>query len=378
MGVLLSLGVATATWAQNDHAGHDHDHAAHDHSEKIENGETHAEHPEHDNHENHAENDDHDGHDHSTAKTHGEASKEHSDHGGHDDHSDHDNHSAHSDHDDHEEGVVSVSDAVLREFDITLAKAASGTLHEEVILPGEIQFNREQLAYVTPRFAGTVTAINARLADTVEKGQVLATLESTDTLRPFEVKAPFSGTVVAYDITPGETVEAGIPLFTVADLTSVWADLRIYQRDLNKVRRGQRVVIVNGHGGPSFTGTITYIAPTIDEHTRTGLARVVVDNEGGEWRPGQFVKGSVSIEEHQADIVIPRSAVLTHEGKTVVFIQTDEGFEPRPVDLGHSDATAHEVVGGLEAGETYVTRNAISLKAEMNKGSFGGHAGHVH
>lgn len=370
MSVLISLSLSTATWAQNDHTNHDHD--GHDHAEETAHPEPHGE------HEDYAEHGDHDGHDHSSGEEDKEASEEYSDHGGHDDHSDHDNHSGHPGHDDHEESVVSVSDAVLREFGITLAKATSGTLHEKVILPGEIQFNREQIAYVTPRYAGTVTGIEARLADRVEKGQVLATLESTDTLRPFEVRAPFSGAIVAYDITPGETVEAGIPLFTVADLSSVWADLRIYQRDLNKVRRGQRVVIVNGHEGPSFSGTITYIAPTIDEHTRTGLARVVVDNKSGEWRPGQFVKGSVSIEEHQADIVIPKSAVLTHEGKTVVFVQTDEGFEPRPVDLGHSDATAHEVVDGLEAGETYVTRNAISLKAEMNKGSFGGHAGHVH
>lgn len=376
MSVLISLSLSTATWAQNDHTNHDHD--GHDHAEETEHAEPHVDRDKDDEHEDHAEHGDHVGHDQSSGEKDKEASEDYSYHGGHDDHSDHDNHSGHSGHDDHEESVVSVSDAVLREFGITLAKANSGTLHEEVILPGEIQFNREQLAYVTPRYAGTVTGIEARLADRVEKGQVLATLESTDTLRPFEVRAPFSGTIVAYDITPGETVEAGISLFTVADLSSVWADLRIYQRDLNKVRRGQRVVIVNGHEGPSFTGTITYIAPTIDEHTRTGLARVVVDNQSGEWRPGQFVKGSVSIEEHQADIVIPRSAVLTHEGKTVVFVQTDEGFEPRPVDLGHSDATAHEVVGGLEAGETYVTRNAISLKAEMNKGSFGGHAGHVH
>ena len=233
--------------------------------------------------------------------------------------------------------MVAATPEVLREFDIVLAQAAPGILQEEVVLPGEIQFNREQLAYATPRYAGTITSIKARLADQVRAGQVLATLESTETLRPFEVKAPFDGTIVAYEITPGETVEAGKPLFTVADLSSVWADLQIYQRDLTKIRQGLPVTIVNGHGGPSFNGTISYIAPTIDERTRTGLARVIVDNASGEWRPGQFIKGTITTEEHPVDIAIPRSAVLTHEGQTVVFVQTDEGFEPRPVALGHSD-----------------------------------------
>lgn len=351
---LFSACLLTAAYGKDDRDSHDHsDHG--NHAEAVEQDGDHAEHEGHDDEKMHS-------------------SAEHAEHDGHDEHAGHEE----EDHDDHEEGALSVSDEILREFDISLGIAASDVLHEEVILPGEIQFNREQLAYVTPRYAGTVTAIKARLADEVKKGQVLATLESNDTLRPFEVKAPFAGTVVAYDITPGETVEAGAPLFTVADLSSVWADLRIYQRDLNKVRKGQRVVVVNGHEGPQFTGTIDYIAPTIDEHTRTGLARVIVDNENGAWRPGQFVKGSVAIDEHRADIVIPRGAVLTHEGERVVFVRTDEGFEPRPIALGHSDATSHEVVGGLKPGETYVTRNGISLKAEMNKGSFGGHAGHAH
>jgi membrane fusion protein, heavy metal efflux system len=293
------------------------------------------------------------------------------------------NYDVNEDHDAHDQtkhgkGVVSVSSEILREFGINLAIATAATLHEEVILPGEIQFNQEQLAYITPRYNGTVTAIHVRLADKVRVGQVLATLESTETLRPFELKAPLDGTIVDYKITLGETVEAASSLFTLADLSSVWADLRIYQRDMDKVREGQRVVIKDRSDKPGFTGVINYITPMIDEHTRTGLARVVVDNRKGNWRPGQFIKGNIAIDEHEVRIAIPRSAVLADEGQTIVFVQTEEGFEPRPVVLGHSDAESFEVVDGLAPGEIYVAQNAISLKAEINKSSFGGHASHVH
>lgn len=277
-----------------------------------------------------------------------------------------------------EKDVVSVSPEILREFGINLATATAATLHEEVILPGEIQFNQEQLAHITPRYNGTVTAIHVRLADKVQVGQVLATLESTETLRPFDLKAPFDGTVVDYKITPGETVEAASPLFTLADLSSVWADLRIYQRDMDKVREGQKVVITDRPDKPGFTGVINYITPMIDEHTRTGLARVVVDNRNGNWRPGQFIKGNIAIDENEVRIAIPRSAVLTDKGQTIVFVQTEAGFESRPVVLGHSDSESFEIVDGLVPGEIYVAQNAISLKAEINKSSFGGHAGHVH
>jgi cobalt-zinc-cadmium efflux system membrane fusion protein len=272
---------------------------------------------------------------------------------------------------------VRVDPEVLEEFDIQIGEVGPGTLDETVVLPGEIKFNREQVAYATPRFQGTVQEIRVRLADKVQKGDVLATLENPETLRPFEVKAPFDGTVVAYDITPGQTVEAGAPLFTVADLSTVWADLQIYQRNLSEIEEGLPVVIKGGHDSASYQGEIAYIAPTIDEHTRTGLARVVVQNPDRQWKPGQFIRGVISTEEHPVDVMLPRSAILTMEDETVVFVQTDEGFEPRPVRLGHSDENSFEVLEGLSGGETVVLRNAISLKAEMGKGAFGGH-GHAH
>ena len=98
-----------------------------------------------------------------------------------------------------------------------------------------------------------------------------------------------------------------------------------------------------------------------------------MENPNRRWKPGQFIKGSVTIEDHPVDVLVPRTAVLTEDGQTVVFVQTPEGFEPRPVQLGHADAESHEVVRGLQAGEVIVLRNAISLKAELGKGSFGGH-----
>lgn len=311
-----------------------------------------------------------------SADDHGHAPAEDDEHGeshvGHDDLAG----EAHDDHDE-EEPVVRIDPEVLREFGIVLGDVGAGTLREEIVLPGEIQFNREQLAYVTPRYEGTVLEIRARLADSVSKGETLAVLESTDTLRPFEVKAPFDGTIVDYDVTLGQTVEAGSPLFMVADLSSVWADLQVYQRDLAQVHEGQSVLIEGGHGSLSYRGTIAYIAPTVDEHTRTGLARIVVDNTDGVWKPGQFIKGSVATDAHEHDVVVPRSAVLTYDGISVVFLQTEEGFEPWPITLGHSDSQWFEVVSGLSGGETIVTENAISLKAELGKASFGGH-GHAH
>lgn len=367
--LFILLGWGTAAQAQS--------HAGHDHSEEAEPGESHEEHAGHDDerkeaagHDDHA--DEGDGrrdeaeHDHAEEKAHGES---------HEAHGDHDDHGEEGGHDDHEEegGPVKLTSEVRNEFGIILDRASPGTLHEEVVLPGEIRFNRKAIAFATPRYNGSVQKINVQLADRVKKGDVLAVLESVDTLRPFEVKAPFDGVIVSYDITPGQTVDAGTSLFTVADLSTVWADLQIYQKNFGQIKEGLKVRITGGHNLPTFRGVIDYVAPTVDEHTRTGLARIVVDNAERAWKPGMFIKGRVAVERHPVDLMVPRSAVLTVEGAPAVFVQTAEGFEPRPIQIGHSDSEYVQVVRGLEAGETYVAKNPISIKAEMGKGSFGGH-----
>lgn len=296
-------------------------------------------------------------------------------------HHDHENEVSAPEEDEHDhahEDKVQVSEEVLREFDIQVAPVRSGELHASIRLPGEIQFNREAFAYVTPRYAAVVQSIKKRLGAKVKKGDELARLENTETLRSFLLKAPFAGTVVDYDLSHGQAVEAGARLFAISDLTTVWADLRVYQRDLYKVREGQSIRIECGYDDTFYAGEIAYIAPTIDEQTRTGLVRVIVDNSNGHWKPGQFIEGIVPVDAHEAELLVPRSAVLTYEGDSVVFVRTAEGFEPQPIQLGRSDAESYEVKSGLQVGDEIVTRNAISLKAELGKASFGGHAGHVH
>lgn len=282
----------------------------------------------------------------------------------------------HHEHEEHAAQVVNIDAATLKEFGIRLASVGPGELHEEVVLPGEIRYNREAFAYATPRYAGIVRSIEARLGEPVREGQVLATLESNETLRTFDVTAPFDGTVVSYDLALGESVAAGSALFAVADLSTVWADLRIYQRNLAQVRQGQRVLIEAMSGLEPFVGRISYIAPTIDAHTRTGLARVVLENPDRRWKPGLFIKGTISMYPHPAPLVVPRSALLRMDGEDVVFVQTEDGLEPRVVVVGHSDRTATAIEAGLEPGEVIAVENALSLKAELGKGSFGGHHHH--
>jgi cobalt-zinc-cadmium efflux system membrane fusion protein len=140
---------------------------------------------------------------------------------------------------------------------------------------------------------------------------------------------------------------------------------------------GQPARIFVGHEDSSGPGVISYVTPIVDEATRTATARVVLPNEDGRWRPGMFVRGKVRVERAPVAVAVPRTALHTYEGRTVVFVRTPEGFAPRPVKVGRAGEDAVELTEGLAAGERYVSRGGFTIKAELGRESLG-HAGHAH
>jgi cobalt-zinc-cadmium efflux system membrane fusion protein len=102
----------------------------------------------------------------------------------------------------------------------------------------------------------------------------------------------------------------------------------------------------------------------------------VLPNLNGTLRPGLFVTAKVAVGTSSTGLVISKSALQTFEGKTVVFVRTDKGFEPKPVELGRKNEATVEILSGLELGQTYVTDGSFTLKAQLSKGAFGD--GHNH
>jgi cobalt-zinc-cadmium efflux system membrane fusion protein len=192
----------------------------------------------------------------------------------------------------------------------------------------------------------------------------------------FEIRAPFAGAIIEKHLTLGENVNGDAEVFTIADLSSVWVDINVYQKDLAQIRQGQTVVIEIGHGIPTAYGKIAWVGPLVGEATRTAKARVVLANPEGVLRPGLFVTARVAAASTAAGIVVPKSALQTFEDRAVVFVQDEDGFEPRPVQIGRENATQVEILSGLEAGQTYVSQGAFTLKAQLLKGAFGD--GHNH
>ncbi len=277
--------------------------------------------------------------------------------------------------DDHEELVI-FTPTEIEEFGIQIREAGPGRITLTRSLPGEVQVNDNRLAHIGPRYEGIVTKVNATVGDAVKEGQILAVVESDGTLATYDLKTFISGTIIEKHMTLGEPVSRENAGFVVADLSTVWIDITVYQRDLDLITVGKEATFRTSSQDRTYSGKISYITPVVDKHTRTATARMVVSNPDGYWKPGMFIMTEVVTEKIDAAVVVPVTAVHTMEDSPVIFVETDEGFHPQQVTIGRKGSTQLEILSGLEAGERYVSDGGFVMKAELGKDSLG--EGHEH
>jgi len=268
----------------------------------------------------------------------------------------------------HAEGVA-LSDAKVEAAGIELAKASTGVLRDSLLLNGIVQPNQESLVQVTPRFPGIVRDVRKRIGDVVQKGDILAIVESNQSLTPYELKAALAGTVIDRQTTLGEYVSEQKPAFVIADLSAVWVDFSVYRRDLKRVSIGDEVLIDPADGGQPIEAKISYLSPVGSSETQSALARAIVPNREQRLRPGLFITGRLTLSAKKVNVAVKSSALQTVENRTVVFVRNGEKFEARDVEIGDRDKDLVEITFGVIDGETYAARNSFIVKAEMSKGS---------
>lgn len=193
----------------------------------------------------------------------------------------------------------------------------------------------------------------------------------------YALTAPFAGTVIEKHAILGELATPEKTLFAVADLSSVWIEANLFEKDLSRVKRGaQATVQVTAYPGESFTGRLTYISDTVDRETRTVQARVEVANRDGRLKPGMFATANLQTADLTDALTVPQNAVVLLEGKSVVFVQEGNAYEPRNVQPGLQAGGQVQILDGIARGERVVVDGAYELKARLLKSQIG--EGHVH
>lgn len=182
--------------------------------------------------------------------------------------------------------------------------------------------------------------------------------------------APASGVVLERLAEQGDYVQTGDPIYRLADLSVLWAQLEVYESDLRWLSVGQEVhFTIPSYPGERFAGEVSFIDPTIDPRSRTASLRVEVGNPGGRLKPGMFLNGTVDARVDAPGLVIPASAPLVTGRRAVVYVQDRDAaqpaFEPRDVLLGARAGDWYLVEEGLEEGELVVARGAFKIDSEL-------------
>jgi len=181
------------------------------------------------------------------------------------------------------------------------------------------------------------------------------------------IKAPFAGAIIHMAAAPGDVVESGAELFSLANLSTVYVQAQVYEKDLGQVRVGQPASItVDSYPGEIFTGSVVSIGDLIDTQTRTAAVRCQVANISGRLKLDMLATVQFPTATKRATLSVPADAVQTIDGKSVVFIRSSPSrFSIRQVETAVTSEGRTEIVKGVRAGEPVVSTGAFAVKSVL-------------
>ncbi len=272
----------------------------------------------------------------------------------------------------HVEGHTEIQPEMADAFGVEVAAAGAAEILETIEVFGTVTLDPAREAAVQARFPGVIRSVSAQVGDRVEAGAALAEVESDESLSRYSVTAPTAGVVVQRNANAGEQT-SGRTLFRIIDTGTVWGMFRIFPRDRSRVGPGESVAISTAAGERLAEGVIDWIDVSV-RRDQSVSARVILENPERRLLPGMFLSGRIIVARHAVNLAVKRSALQTYQGETVVYRQTGDLYEARPVVLGRQDGTWAEVLDGLSVSDQYVTTNSYLIKADIDKDS----ASHEH
>lgn len=289
--------------------------------------------------------------------------------------SSHDDHATAEGHDDAErhedQGVArtTIQPQVAEEAGVKVETAGKAVIRDQVHLLGSVALNADRHAAIKARFDGTVREVRVRQGDRVKRGQALLIVEGNESMREYPVTAPFDGVVLTRATNVGD-VTGGNVLIEIADLSRVWIELHALGDVATRIRPNQNVYVQSATGELRATTRISALLP-VATRGQSVIARAVLDNAEGHWRPGMAVSAEIAVSEREVPLAVRESALQRLDGAVVVFVRRGDIYEAHPVTLGARDGEFAEVLPsqrlGLEAGAEYVTAQSFLIKADIEK-----------
>jgi cobalt-zinc-cadmium efflux system membrane fusion protein len=245
---------------------------------------------------------------------------------------------------------------MLFEKSITAGKNVEAADHD-------LELAKASAASVMAQTKAALTSARRHLLILGLKDSEINALASKSSLAAvFSLTSPISGIVIERNGTIGATVGSDANVFKIIDASSVWIDANVFEKDLERVRRGQEVkVSVPAFPGATFSGRVILVSSVVDPDTRSVKVRTEVPNPDGRLKPDMFANVQIITDLHRTAISIPQSAVLDDGGKSVVFVSEGSGYVKRGVNLGIEGNGRVEIIEGLRAGDKVVVKGNYLL-----------------
>jgi cobalt-zinc-cadmium efflux system membrane fusion protein len=245
---------------------------------------------------------------------------------------------------------------MLYEKSITAGKNVEAAEHD-------LEMAKASAASVAAQTKAALTSARRHLLILGLKASEIDALAGKSSLNAvFSLTSPISGIVIERNGTIGATVGSDANVFKIIDISRVWIDANVFEKDLERVRRGQEVkVSVPAFPGATFSGRVILISSVVDAETRSVKVRTEVPNPDDRLKPDMFANVQIITDLHRTAISIPQSAVLDDGGKSVVFVAEGGGYAKRGVNLGIQGDGRVEIIEGLQAGDKVVVKGNYLL-----------------
>ncbi len=278
-----------------------------------------------------------------------------------------------------EEDHVILTEKAIKLAGITIEQVALEQIDKKEIFPGEVCFNEEKHSRVIPRFPGIVKKIYKSEGDAVKKGEILAKIQSNESLTNYNLISGLSGIVTKRDIAEGEFAGEGRVIFEIADLSTLWVHLNVFPDSITNFKKGKEVTLFSIDGERSATCKVISIIPVLDRETRNMTVKALLKNGENIWLPGEFIKGEIGMISTTKFPVVYSEAIQFLNDEPVLFVP-EEGNEFHIVHIvtGRKSGIITEILSGLNRGDKYVRKGSFELKARIVTSTMDSHAGHGH
>jgi len=273
-----------------------------------------------------------------------------------------------SEHGENEGKYLSISPESQETMGLKLGIAVYMNIEEILDVTGEVTKDTDKTYHVFAKSPGTLIATKVQYGDIVKKGALLAVVKNTKTGEQEDVVSEYNGIATAVHLSIGQLTDSITFLLTISDLSNIYANFDVYEKDAGKVVVGQKITVkADAYPDKFFYGKVVFVSPRIDEKTRTIKIRTEIDNDNYLLKHGMFLNAKIVVSAGK-HLSIPVKAVQHFEDKKIVFVASgNSDFDAKEIEIGFENNGYVQVKRGLNHGEKVVVEGGFLLKSELLK-----------